>query len=418
MNRLTHTLLLSAALGLIGAPGTGLAGPITNRSEALRAVCERLGIGPGAVIADVGCGEGSDAMVFAGIAGERGTVLAEEIDTAKLKKVVETAAQRGLAQVVPILGDSKDPRLPDGFVDLIYLNRVFHHLSYPQAMLGRMWQDLKPGGWLVIVDQHKGPPTDWRPMETREKQHSWTAETTVVRLARESGFLFHDALEDLWHESEPFVLAFRKPQPPGKPAGDPDLPLPLDPAAVVGALPRAVLDGSAALFLGLDRGRAVALALRQRLPPSARLFDVILTEWALSSDELPPDGPLPGSEVLRMEKGRLPLPADSRLDLVLLVDAYHRLWDPVPLLRQLKELMPPAGLLAVVERHGPESESRRLAGHRRRLASRIVLEDMQQAGFRLRQTLPAPAEDRYFLLFDLNLAGRDAEPRSTEKPKS
>ena len=39
----------------------------TNRSDALKALCRRLDIGPGAVIADVGCGDGADTMVFAAI---------------------------------------------------------------------------------------------------------------------------------------------------------------------------------------------------------------------------------------------------------------------------------------------------------------------------------------------------------------
>jgi tRNA A58 N-methylase Trm61 len=103
-------LLLGTAL--LAAPENR---SITNRADSLRAICQRLGVGPGAVVADVGCGDGPDSMVFATVVGERGTVLAQEIDTAKLKKVVETADKRGLHQIVPVLGQSDDPRLPDRF---------------------------------------------------------------------------------------------------------------------------------------------------------------------------------------------------------------------------------------------------------------------------------------------------------------
>jgi len=72
-------------------------------------------------------------------------VLAQEIVTDNLNKVLETATKRGLHQVVPVLGQSKDPRLPNDSLDLIYMNRVFHHLSHPQEMLRRIWFDLKPG---------------------------------------------------------------------------------------------------------------------------------------------------------------------------------------------------------------------------------------------------------------------------------
>jgi SAM-dependent methyltransferase len=417
MSGRTLTVLLWAAWGALAALRPALAQAVTNRADAVQAVCQRLGIGAGAVVADVGCGEGTDVMTFASVVGPGGTVLAEEIDTAKLKTVLQAAAQRRLYQVVPVLGESQDPRLPDGFVDLIWMHRVFHHLVYPQAMLKRMWQDLKQGGWLVIVDQQKGPPTDWPPMESREKKHQWTAETTVVRLAREAGFLFYDALDELWHEAQPFVLAFRKPPLPAQPAGDPDLPEPLDAPALLRALPLDPPERSVALFVGLDHGRAVAPVLRQRLPSSIRLFDVVLQEWAVSSEELPPGSPIPGVELLRMQKGNLPLPSDLQVGLVLFVDAYHRLWDPVPLLRQLHQHMLPAGRAVVLDRRGPKAEPRRLAGHRRRLASEVVTEDMRQAGFALRQTLAPPSPDRYLLVFEPKALAEEAKPRAEEELK-
>jgi SAM-dependent methyltransferase len=402
-------LILTVLVGiraLAAAEGRSL----TNRSEALNALCQRLDIGPGAVIADVGCGDGPDTVIFAAIVGERGTVLAEEIDAAKLKKVVENADKRGYHQVVPVLGQSDDPRLPDGFVNLIYLNRVFHHFARPRSMLERMWCDLKPGGFLVIVDQQNGPLTDWAPMENREKEHHWTGETAVVRLAREAGFLFHDLLDELWHEKQPFVLVFRKPVAPVKSTGDPDLPRPLDAKALLHALPPAWNDGSAVVFVGLDWGRAVVPALKEQLPASTRFFDVIIDEWALSREELPPEATRAGVEVLRTAKGSLTVPADVRVGLVLFVDAYHRLWEPSPLLQRLKEQMRSSGLVAVVDRKGPDAEPRRLAGHRRRLSASLVIEDMRKAGFHLRRTLPAPAKDHFFLLFGVEASPADRKP--------
>lgn len=375
---------------------------ITSRSDSLKAICQRLEIGPGAVVADVGCGDGPDSMVFASIVGERGAVLAQEIDPAKLKKVIETAEKRGFHQVTAVLGQSDDPRLPNSLVNMIYMCRVFHHFSNPRAMLGRMFQDLVPGGYLVVADQQKGPLTDWASMETREKQHHWTGETTVVRLAREAGFLFHGALDDLWHEKQPFVLVFRKPTQPAKVSGAPDLPLPLDAEAVVRSLPETQAGDTAVVFFGLDQGRAVLPKLQAKMPALSRLFDVVIDEWAMSREELPSEPQLAGVEILRTEKGALSLPTNAAPKLVVFADAYHRLWNPVPMLRGLKDQMPDSGVVAIVDRQGPEGESRRLAGHHRRIASTLVIADMRQAGFSLRQSLAKPAEDRFFLLFGLS----------------
>jgi SAM-dependent methyltransferase len=393
--------LLLALLLLLGSVRLEVAASQSpdNRNDALVLLCEQLEIGPGAVVADVGCGEGVDTFFFADIVGGRGTVLAQEIDPAMLKKIVETAERRGRHQVVPVLGQTDDPHLPDGCANLVFLNRVFHHLAHPQAMLKQLRADLKPGGWLVIVDQQKGPLTDWAPMENREKQHHWTGETTVVRLAREAGFLFHGALDDLWHEKQPFVLAFRKPVKPAGTVGDPDLPRPLDAEKLVRSLRPAPDEASAVVFFGLNSGRTVLPVLQQKLPHSIRFYDIVMDEWALSRQELPAGAPRPGVEMLRTEKNDLALPDDVSVGLVVFVDAYHRLWEPSPLLRSLKKRMPASGLVAVVDRKGPEKEPRRLAGHQRRISSQLVVEEMRQAGFRLHRSLPAPARDRFFLLF-------------------
>jgi ubiquinone/menaquinone biosynthesis C-methylase UbiE len=394
--RFLFTAVLVAGAGLLSAAESPR---FTNRTDSLKALCERLHISSGAVVADVGCGAGADSMVFASIVGERGTVLAEEIEVNELKKTLETATKRGFHQVVPILGQTDDPRLPDRMADLLYMHRVFHHFAKPRDMLGRLWVDLKPGGYMVVVDQQKGPLRDWAETDVREKQHHWTAETAVVRMAREEGFRFHDALEALWNEKDPFVLVFRKPEGVAKPNGDPDLPETVDAQALVKRLPLPKGGPGSVAFFGLDRGRALAPALRAGLEPTSRFFDIVLEEWALSRQEKPPGAEGSGIEVLRTEKGTLALTDDMRLGLVVFADAYHRLWDPQPLLKSLKQHMPANATLALLDRQGPAGEARRLAGHRRRVSPDLAIEEMRQAGFELRAKLPAPSGDRFFFLF-------------------
>ena len=70
---------------------------------------------------------------------------------------------------------------------------------------------MRPGGYLVIVDQRRGTLRDWVPRYEREKRHYWIAETTVVREAREEGFIFTEYAEEFWHEEDPFVLVFQRP---------------------------------------------------------------------------------------------------------------------------------------------------------------------------------------------------------------
>lgn len=159
-------------------------------------------------------------------------------------------------------------------------------------------------------------------------------------------------------------------------------------------------------------------ALKEQLPPATRMFDVVIDEWALSREELPSEAQVAGVEILRTEKGGLAVPEAARVGLVLFVDTYPRLWKPLPLLEQLKGRMTKSGLVAVVERKGPDAEARHVAGHRRRLSSSLVIADMREAGFQLRRSLPAPAKDRYFLLFELSSSSVERKPgsRQTSKP--
>src|SRR5208282_782392 len=250
-----------------------------QRAEAIRKVCRAVGIGPGNTIADIGCGEGVDTVTFASVVGLTGKVYAEEIAPGALTNMIQKVRALNLEQVVPVLGQSADPCLPPGALDLDYMHYVFHHFSHPREMLRQLWLGLKPGGLLVIIDREKGPLRVWVEDETREKQHHWTGETTVVRLARESGFLFEAALDDAWVEKEPFVLAFRKPAQPTAPGRDPDPALLLEADPVVKALALPKGKQAKLAFFGLDQSRVLLPALQKKLRKEATIYDVVIEEW-------------------------------------------------------------------------------------------------------------------------------------------
>ncbi len=398
----TLTLTLAALLLLAPPSATRAAesrGRSGQRTEAVKHLCERLGIGKGKVVADIGCGRGGDTMTFAEIVGPQGTVLAEEISKDNLETVLNVSQERHLGQVVPILGHTEDPRLPNGLADLEYMHFVFHHFAEPRQMLEHLWYDLKPGGAMVIIDQKKGPLRDWVETEERESHHHWTGETTVVRLAREAGFRFDGVAEDGWFETDPFVLVFRKPNDLAQPAGDPDLPLPLDAAACVDALPLPAVDPARIAFIGLDRGRALLPVLQNRQKPAVRITEVVLEEWAITKEEILQADAGAVQQVLRTVNGDLPTLTNRTFNAVIFADAYDRLWEPDKLLARLRQALVPDGFVAVIDRTGPADESRRLAGHHRRISPKQVRDDMKEAGFKEVQELKPPAKDRCFLIF-------------------
>jgi SAM-dependent methyltransferase len=374
------------------------------REEALRALCGKLGIGEGAFVADIGCGNGGDSFAFAGVVGPRGTVFAEEIGEKAVKGVLDGAKTRKLRQVVPVLGETDDPHLPDGSLDLIYSHYVYHHLANPLSMLRNMWLDLRPGGRLVIVDMGGGVTRGWIPVAEREGKHNTLGETTVVRQVREAGFLFADLGDDVWKERKDYILIFEKPRGHAElPAGDPDLPSPLDGRKLAGAIaaPGVRPQGRppCALVAALDRGRDVLPAVAGAMGQGGRIFDLVPEEWATSKDEVPPAPEGTKVEAVRSNRGRFAVPEGASFDLVVFADAYHRLWDPTPVLADVHGTLAPGAPVVIIDRKGPADESRRVAGHRRRISPDLVRKEMAGLGFDFVRECEAPAPDRFVLVF-------------------
>jgi ubiquinone/menaquinone biosynthesis C-methylase UbiE len=369
-------------------------------AEAIRKVCRAAGIGSGNAVADIGCGEGVDTVTLASVVGPKGKVYAEEIAPGAFTNMIKRVRALNLEQVVPVLGQSANPCLPPGLLDLEYMHYVFHHFSHPREMLQQLWLGLKPGGRLVIVDREKGPLRVWVEDKAREKNHNWTGETTVVRLARESGFLFEEALEDVWFEKEPFVLVFRKPAKLTAAPMDPDPALPFKGEAVVKTLALPKGRQAKLAFFGLDQSRVLLPPLQKKLGRGAAIYDVLIEEWATSTNEIPPTPPGVKAEVLRTTAGRLPPSADHMtFNAVVFADAYDRIWEPAKLLEQLREAVPKDGWVVVLDRKGPAGEARRIAGHHRRIDPALVRDDFARAGFELVSEPKPPAPDRFLLRF-------------------
>jgi len=106
----------------------------------------------GTIVADVGAGDGAYSFEAAEKVGPAGRVYATEIDAEKLKNLKADAAKRKLDNVIVVEGTAKDTRLPPSCCDMIFLRRVYHHLTEPQEFDRSLVQSLKPGGYLAIID--------------------------------------------------------------------------------------------------------------------------------------------------------------------------------------------------------------------------------------------------------------------------
>jgi predicted methyltransferase len=412
MNRRSAARILLCILALTIALPTALAQPPDapaakrkkrsrenrqQREKSLRSIAEHLGVGPGSVIADIGAGNGPDTWVFADIVGPDGKVFAEEIDKGKIKGITAAAEKRGLSQVEPVLGTTDDPALPANAADMAFMHFVYHHMTQPREMLDAIWKSLKPGGYLVVVDQRLGTLQDWVPREARGKKHYWIAETTVVREAREQGYRFVECADALWHEKKSFALVFQRPRDMAEPGSDPDPMPPIAVSALPELLPSAIADNHKIAFIALGEGRKlIAPILRSA---SCAAVDIVLEEWATRKDERPelPDGvSLPA---VLTEQGD-PKLGPEPLAAVYFLDTYHLLFHGPKMLAELSERLAPSGHVYILDREAPKVMPHRQASHRRMIAVQTVKKEMADAGFRVHSEGTPVGRQRFLLIFE------------------
>lgn len=368
----------------------------SNRAESVRALLSFLSLDEGSVVADIGAGGGTDTWTFANIVGKKGLVFAQEISEGKVKKLEEEAHKKELSQVCPVLGRTDDPCLPSDSADLVFVHHVYHHFARPRQMLRGLWQALKPGGYLVVVDKRRGTLRDWVPREQREKKHFWTAETTVVREAREEGFAFMVCAEQCWHTKDDFVLIFQRPRGLQRLNQDPDsfLSIPVKECAQQ-FLPIA-RPYQYPVFVALGEARKLMGPILKN--SSGKALEIVLEEWATQKEERPPFPPDVSMSSVLTENGD-PNLGYRPIDVVFFLDSYHLLFHAKTLLAKIHEKLMPEGCVYTLDRRAEEPLSRREASHRRMIRLETVKQEMAEAGFYLWFHGPRITTDRFLLVF-------------------
>lgn len=115
-------------------------------------VIAAMGLKDGDVAVDLGCGTGFFARRMAKAVGPTGKVYAVDIQPEFLEMLEDFCAKEGVTNVVPVLGDEDDPKLPKGEIDWIILVDVYHEFQQPEPMLARMRESLKPSGKIALVE--------------------------------------------------------------------------------------------------------------------------------------------------------------------------------------------------------------------------------------------------------------------------
>ncbi|MGZ9203294.1 MAG: class I SAM-dependent methyltransferase, partial [Nitrospira sp.] len=105
-----------------------MADPSRDVWQKPQGVVEKLSIGRGARVADLGSGTGYFTWHLAKAVGARGTVYAVDINSASLDMIFKEMVARGTPNVRPVHAELHNPRLPEP-VDLVFSCDVYHLMN-------------------------------------------------------------------------------------------------------------------------------------------------------------------------------------------------------------------------------------------------------------------------------------------------
>lgn len=159
---------IAQTMHYLGAPW--LTRESREREEDCTTMLAALQVKPGDVVCDLGCGNGFYSLKLAKLAGEKGRVLAVDIQREMLGLLKDRAAEEKIANIEPIHGTVVDPKLPDGAVDLVLLVDVYHEFSHPEQMLAAIRKSLKPTGRVALVEfRAEDPNVPIKPLHKMSK---------------------------------------------------------------------------------------------------------------------------------------------------------------------------------------------------------------------------------------------------------
>ncbi len=171
-----------------------------NNLQPPEKVMDAIGLKPGMIAAEIGAGQGRYVMQLAHRVGNDGQVYAEDINAEALRHLEQRCARFGIENVETVLGEVKDPKLPENRLDLIFIISSYHHFDDPVELLRKAKPSLKPTGVLAIGEWvrregERGEGTSPETMEAQMKEAGYRLERTETFLKDNNLYIYIFRLE-------------------------------------------------------------------------------------------------------------------------------------------------------------------------------------------------------------------------------
>ena len=162
-----------------------------ERQEGCSLLLTNMGLKPGQVVCDMGCGNGFYALQIAQLVGQEGHVIGVDVQPQMLTLLRKRMEQKGVENVTPVLGSYHAPRLLPDSCDVILMVDVYHEFSHPELMLAELRKALKPDGQIVLVEyRSEDPDVPIKPEHKMSKQQ-------ILKEFTPNGFKLVDQFDEL-----------------------------------------------------------------------------------------------------------------------------------------------------------------------------------------------------------------------------
>ncbi|BAZ43746.1 type 11 methyltransferase [Chondrocystis sp. NIES-4102] len=118
---------------------------------------EMLNLKADDVVADIGAGSGYFSFRMAAKVPE-GKVYAVDIQPEMLEAIATFQQENHITNVETILGQEDNPNLPPESIDLALMVDAYHEFAYPKEMMDGIFNALKPGGKVVLLEYRQENP--------------------------------------------------------------------------------------------------------------------------------------------------------------------------------------------------------------------------------------------------------------------
>ena len=185
-SRRAFNVLFAAILLAAGSPAAAQSAA-NNRADAER-LEQALNVTAGSTVCEIGAGSGELTVLMAQAVGPSGKVYSNDLNPDRRAEIAKAVTAAGLSNVTVVEGAPASSNIGAGTCDALFMRNVYHHFADPAAMDADLFQALKPGSRIAVIDFAPRGAESVDPKGRADEAHHGVSPASVIRELEAAGF--------------------------------------------------------------------------------------------------------------------------------------------------------------------------------------------------------------------------------------